>query len=112
MPRNRQVLLGMPDTDMLNIIKINIDSVGAEDAQDSKSCANMYTAQESEPKQETDSAEKCYTNMDNILKLRDNSTNPMVKTKCNKTTEYFLSGLIYESEKKRSAEATQKIHIV
>ena len=45
-PRNGQALLGMPDTDVLNIIKINIDSIGAEDAGDSKWCANMYTVQE------------------------------------------------------------------
>ena len=61
--------------------------------------------------QETDSAEKCYTNMDSISKLRDNSTKPMVETKSNKTTEYFLSGLTYVSDKKKSAEATQQIHI-
>ena len=67
-PRNGQVLLGMPDTDVLNIIKINIDSIGAKDAKDSKSYANMHTAQESESKQEKDSAEKCYTDMDSILK--------------------------------------------
>ena len=97
----------MPDTDALNKIKINIDSIGAEDARDSKSCANMHTAQETEPKQETDSVEKCYTNMDSILKLRDNRTKPMVKTKSNKTTEYFLSGLTYESDMTKSAEATQ-----
>ena len=48
-PRNGQALLGMPDTDALNIIKINIDSIGAEDGRDSKSCANMHTACESEP---------------------------------------------------------------
>ena len=29
-PKNRQALLGMPDTDMLNIIKINIHAIGAE----------------------------------------------------------------------------------
>ena len=44
-------------------------------------------------KHDTDGAEKCYTNMDSILKLRDNNTKPMVETKSNKTTEYFLSGL-------------------
>ena len=34
-PGNGQALLGMPDTDALNIIKINIDLIGAEDARDS-----------------------------------------------------------------------------
>ena len=109
-PRNRQALLGMPDTDVLNIIEIDIDSIGTEDARDSKWCASMHTVWEPEPKQETERAEKCYTNMDSILKLRGNNTKPMVKTKSNKTTEYFLSGLTYESNKKKSAESTQQIY--
>ena len=58
-PGNEQLLLDMPDTDVLNIIKINIDSIGAEDARDGKSCANTHTAHETEPKQKTDSAKKC-----------------------------------------------------
>ena len=70
----------------------------------------MHTVWETEPKQETGSAEKCYTNMDNISKLRDKSTKPMVETKSNKT-EYFLSGLTYVCNKKKSAEATWQIHI-
>ena len=45
--------------------------------------------------------------MDSISKLRDNSTKPMVKTKSNKTTEYFLSGLNYEGDREKSAEAMQ-----
>ena len=102
---------GMPGTDVLNIIKINIDSIGAEDARDSKSHANIHTAWENEPKQETNSAEKCYTNMDSISKLRENSTKPRVERKSNKTREYLLSVDTYESNKKKSAEATQQIHI-
>ena len=78
MSRNRQVLLGMPDTNAQHN-KINIDSLGAEDARGSKSCANMFIAQETEPKQETDSAEKCYTNIYSISKSTDNSTKPTVK---------------------------------
>ena len=81
MPKNGQALLGMSDTDILNIIKINIDSLGAEDARDSKWCASKHTVQESELKQETDRAEKCYPNMDSISKSGDNNTKPMVKTK-------------------------------
>ena len=65
------MLLGMPDTDMLNIIKINVDSIGAEDARDSKWCANTHTVWESELKQETDRAEKCCTYMDSISKVRE-----------------------------------------
>ena len=50
----------MPDPGTLNIIQINIDSIGAEDARDSnKWCANMHTVMGSEPKQETGRVEKC-----------------------------------------------------
>ena len=42
-PRNGQVLLGMPDTDALHIINISIDSIGAKDARVSEWCANMQT---------------------------------------------------------------------
>ena len=106
-PGNGQVVLGMPDIDVLNIIKININSIATEDARDSdKQCANMHAVWESEPKQETDRAEKCKTNMDSISKLRDNKESQQSKTTSNKTTEYFLSGLAYESDWKKSAEST------
>ena len=65
---NGQALLGMPDRDALNIIKININSISAEDARDSKWFANMHTVWESELKKETDRSEMCCTNMDSILK--------------------------------------------
>ena len=72
MSRNGQALFGMSDTDVLKIIKIKIDLTGAEDARDSKWCANMHTVQESEPEQQTDRTEKFYTNMDSISKSGDN----------------------------------------
>ena len=70
----------------------------------------MHTVQESDPRQETKGAEKCCTNMDSSSKYTDNNTKPMVKTKANKPTEYFLSGPNYNSNKRKSAEATQQIH--
>ena len=100
----------MPDTDMLNIIKISINTIGAEQTRGSnKCCTNMHTVHGVKPKQETGRAEKCYTNMDSISKS-NNKMKPMVKRKSHKTTEYFLSGLSYKSDKKRSAETTQQIH--
>ena len=49
----------MLDTDALNIIKMNIDLIGVEDARDSnKCCANVHTVQGPEPKQETGRTEK------------------------------------------------------
>ena len=42
-PRNGKVLLGMSDTEAFNIIKINVDSLGAEDARHSEWCGNTHT---------------------------------------------------------------------
>ena len=52
-------------------------------------------------KQEMVRGVKCYINMDSISKFRDNKTKPMVKRKSHKRTEYFLSGLSYEHDKKK-----------
>ena len=98
----------MPDTDALNTIKINTNAIGAEQARGSNNgCTNMHTDQGVIPKQETGRAEKYYTNIDSISKL-NNKMKPTVKSKSCKTTEYFLSGLSYESDKKRSAETHSK----
>ena len=95
----------MPDIDALNIIKINIHTIGAE-----QTCgANMHTVQRDDPKQETVRAEKCYTNTDSISRS-NNKTKPMVKSKLSKTIEYFLSGLSYDSDKKRNAETTEQLY--
>ena len=69
----------------------------------------MHTVQGVEPKQERVRVEKCYTNLHSISKL-NNKPKPMVESKSPKTTEYFLSGPSYKSDKKRSAKTTQKIH--
>ena len=45
-----------------------------------------------------------------ISKWRDNKIKATVNTKSHKTTEYFLSGPNYESDKKKSAESTWQIH--
>ena len=100
----------MCDTNVLKITKINIHSIGAEqDGGSHKSCINMHTVHGDEPKQETGRAEKCYTNMDRISKS-NNKTRPMVKSNSYKTIEYFLSGLSYENDKKRSVQTTQEIY--
>ena len=70
----------------------------------------MHTVQGVEPKQEINRAEKRYTNMDSISKLRDNKTKPMDESKSNKITVYFLSGLSYEGDKQKSAKTMQQIH--
>ena len=93
-PVNAQALLGMPDTDALQIININIDSihVDAEDVENSEWYINTSTTHESNTKQETSGAAKCCANTDSISKSTNNSTKSMVNTNENKPIKYFLSG--------------------
>ena len=67
-PGNGQALLGMPDTDMLNIILINIHAIGAEDARDSNQYTNMHTIQgptQDRKQMERISAVKTWTSFQN-----------------------------------------------
>ena len=57
-PENGQVLLGMPDTAVLNIINVNIDSIEAEDTQRENCNTNIVDAKMSNAKQETHGAEE------------------------------------------------------
>ena len=76
-PRNGQALLGMPDIDVLNIIKVSIHSIGTKQTGDSDNCCtNRPTTQKEDTKLETNRAEKCYTNTDSISK--SNSRNKMM----------------------------------
>ena len=63
----------MPAADVLNIIKININSIGPEQARGSDKllCKHAHCLG-SEPKEETVRGVKRYTNMDSISKLREN----------------------------------------
>ena len=98
-PINNQALLDMPDIDALNIIKINIHRIHTEQTGDSNNCcANRPTVQRKDMKQETDEAEKCYTNTDNISKF--NNKIRQVYSRLSNTIEYFLSGQSYDSNKK------------
>ena len=100
-PRNGQALLGMPDMDMLNIIKVNIHAIGTEQTGDSDNCCtNRPTSQREDTKQETDRAEKCYTKTDRISKLTTKNK-PMVDNEITNTVEYFISGPSCDSGKKR-----------
>ena len=95
-PGNGQALLGMPYIDTLNIIKINIHSIDAEDVRNSKQYANMHTSLRSNPRQETDGDEKCCTNTDSILKSENSNTRPMVEAKASKLIDCFLAGPTYD----------------
>ena len=78
---NGLALLGMPDIDVLDKIKINIHTTGAEQTGGSDNCCtNMHTVQKDDLMQETVRAEKCYTNTDSISKS-NNKTKSMAKSR-------------------------------
>ena len=79
-PGNGQALLGMPDTDVLNIININIDYIDVEVIKNKECQANMKTVQWSNAEQESDGSQRCCTNTDSISKSANNSTKSVVKT--------------------------------
>ena len=87
---NGQSLLGMPDTDTLQIIDINIDSIDAEDAGNTKQYIKTSTTQESNTKQETGRAVECCVNTDSISKSTNNSPKSIIDTNTNKPTNYFF----------------------
>ena len=104
---NGQALLGMPDTDPLNII--NIHSIGTEHGGGNENCCtNKYAAQSADIVQKTNRTEKCYTNTDSILKS-ENTDKPKVNNKLSNTTDYFLPGRSCDSDKKIDSEITQQL---
>ena len=61
-PGNGQALLDLPVIDAINIININIHSIGTEhDGGNNNCCTNKATAKSTDMMQETNTAEKCYT---------------------------------------------------
>ena len=53
-PSNGQALLSMPDIDMLNILKVNIHAIGADQTRGSDNCCTkMHAIQGDDLKQET-----------------------------------------------------------
>ena len=99
----------MPDIDVLNIINVNIHSVDTEQTGDGENCCtNRPATKREDTKQETDRAEKCHTNTDNISK--SNSKNKvMVYNQLPNAVQYFLSGPSCDSDKTKSAEITQQL---
>ena len=94
-------MLGMPDIDEINIIKVSIHSIGTKQTGDSDNCcANKPTAQREVMKQETNRAEKCYTNTDSISKS-NNKDKPTINNQLSYTVEYIISGPNYDSDEKK-----------
>ena len=100
----------MPDTDALQILNISIDSIGAEDAGNSKNNINTDATQESNDKQEMYEAVKCCANTTSISKSTNNSNGSTINTNANTLMKYFLSSPSYETDKRKCAELTQQIH--
>ena len=97
-PRNGQVLLGMPDTAALKIININIDAIQAV----KEECnTNIGDAKESNTKQEVHVVEESCTNMNADLKI-DNNANSYNYINVNTLTNYFLSSSNVEADKRKS----------
>ena len=67
-PGSGQALLGMPDTDALQIININIDSIDADNVGDNEQYINTSTTQESNTQHETDRTAECCANTDSFSK--------------------------------------------
>ena len=80
----------MPDTDALQMLNINIVSIGAEDARNAKSNINTDATQESNSKQGTYNAEECCANTAGISKPTNNRNRSTANTNTNTLTKYFL----------------------
>ena len=102
-PRNGQVLLGMPDTGALTIININIVSIQAlkEDCN-----TNVGDAKESNTTHGVHAVEKSCTNMDADSKVDNNVNSHNDITNVNTLTNYFLSSPNIETDKRKSIDLT------
>ena len=80
---NGQALWDMPDIDALQILNVNIDSIGAEDARNTKSNINTDATQESNAKQETYNAVNYCANTANISKSTNNRNRSTANTNIN-----------------------------
>ena len=111
-PGNGQALLGMPDTAVLNIINVNIDSIETEGTQRENCNTNINVAKTSNIMQESHGAKESCTNMDEGLKNTNNVNGLDSNTNTNTLTNYVYSSPNIEIDKRNSAELTQKIYNV
>ena len=107
-PRNGQVLLGMPDTAGLNIINVNIDSIEAASMQKENCNTNIGDTNKPNIRQETHVVMESCTNMDEDLKIANNVNGSNNNTSINTLTNYFLSSPNMEVDKWKSIELIQK----
>ena len=90
-PRNGQLLLGMPDTVALKIISIKIDSIEAASMWKEECNTNIGDAKESDTRQKAHVAKESCTNMDEDLKGTNNVNRSSNNTSKHTLTNYFLS---------------------
>ena len=102
----------MPDTAALIIINVNIDSIEAAGMQKENCNTNKDDAKKPNIRQETHVAKGNCTNMDEDLKITSNAKGSNNSTSINTLTNYFLSSLNMEIDKRKSIELTTKIHTV
>ena len=88
-PGNGQALLGMPDIEILDILTINCNTIGTEEAAKAAKCSvnRAYSKdsgceqQYTNTRQEADRPEKCHTNTDSNPNSKSNNLDkPMFNT--------------------------------
>ena len=98
-PGNGHVLLRMPDTAVLNIINLNIDSTHAEIAE----CKTSRG-------QETHAVMEGCTNMDAGVITTQDTNSQNIQNNSNKSINYFLSSNNIDVDNRKGSAMMQKIH--
>ena len=98
-PGNGQVLLGMPDTAVLNIINLNIDSIQAK----------IVSSKTNRGQEMHTIAEGC-TNRNKAGVIKQDANGQNGQNKSNKSINYFYSSANTVADKRESDAMTQKIH--
>ena len=98
-PGNSQTLLRMPDTAVLNIINLNIDSIQAE-----------ITKCKTNRGQETYAVAEGCTNRDMGVINKQDVNGQNNQNNSNKSINYFHSSKDTDADKRKSSTMTQKIH--
>ena len=106
---NGQALMGLLDTDAFKLINVKIYSIDAEVKKGGvpykhESCPGVLHRARKRRKVEV------IYNTDNISKFGSNRKKSMVKTNPDKPTNYFIAGPSCESDKRKNAKSTQRIH--
>ena len=115
-PGNRQALLGLPDINMMNIMHINCNAMGAQETDRANNCCtNTAIYQDSRHEwnytnlmQEADKVEECNANRDSISKF-DDKDKPVVIDKEPNTINYFIQGPNQDNDTRVSAKITQQL---